>query len=206
MAATFAVPSFCPYCQIFLNVDGLDERSGYKGMLGLLWKQIVSALSLCRCTHQSLGQNTKQQAWVSGHSVSVNSNSNQGKWDSQHCFSHQWASVESSHPATAAASSSCPHGLSIEMSWSLLDWTTAASRNEPRSVDVEGDITDCNSPTPTRTAALRLMSVCKVCQLHAWPSKAGTSGQEMTSRGFSERRCLLGLQKPLISSIWIAFY
>lgn len=102
------------------------------------------------------------------------------------------------HPKpTAAASSGCPHGPSIEVSSSLLQWTTAASRNEPHSVDVEGDITGYNSPTPTRTVTGRL-SVCKVCWLHAWPSKAWTSGQEMTSRD-TETRCLLGLQKPLLS-------
>lgn len=103
------------------------------------------------------------------------------------------------------SSSGCPHGPSIEMSPSLLHWTTAACRNELRSVNVEGDISGCHSPTPTRRAALRLMSVCKVCRLHAWPSKAWTSGQEMTSRGFSETRCLLGLQKPFVSSTWIVF-
>lgn len=103
------------------------------------------------------------------------------------------------HPKpTAAASSGCPHGPSIEMSPSLLHWTTAASRNEPHSVDVEGDITGYNSPTPTRTVTGRLMSVCEVCWLHAWPSKAWTSGQEMTSRD-TETRCLLGLQTPLLS-------
>lgn len=102
-------------------------------------------------------------------------------------------------PGTAAPSSGCLHGPSIEMSSSLLDWTTAASANERRSTHVEGDITGCNSPTPTRTATGRLMSVCGLRWLRARPSKAWTSGQEMTSRGTVRRDVCRGLQKPLVS-------
>lgn len=107
-------------------------------------------------------------------------------------------------PSTAAPSSGCPHGRSIEMSSSLLDWTTAASVNEQHSAHVEGDITGCNSPTPTRIAAGRLMSVCGLCWLHARPSKTWTSGQE-TSRGTARWDVCWGLQKTLVSYMCIAF-
>lgn len=168
---------------------------------------------LCRrwwCTNPSLRQNTKQHTWWIFFNLYVKSKAavywivviqfkNLLFWlqgGHQMCLAY---TCSTPHPKpTAAASSGCPHGPSIEMSSSLLHWTTAARRNEPYSVDVEGDITGYNSPTPTRTVTGRLMSVCEVCWLHAWPSKAWTSGQEMTSRD-TETRCLLGLQKPLLS-------
>lgn len=92
-----------------------------------------------------------------------------------------WKAPPPTHPQLpqAPAVQTTP---SIEMSSSLLHWTSAASRTELRSVDEEGDITACNSPTPSRTATVRLMSVCEVCWLHARPSKALTSGQEMIWR------------------------
>lgn len=61
----------------------------------------------------------------------------------------------------AAVDLHCPLRSPLRLAASLLDWTSAGSGTELQSVDVERDITGCNSLTPTRKVTLRLMRVAK---------------------------------------------
>lgn len=64
-------------------------------------------------------------------------------------------------PRAAVGWCCCPHPSPLRLASSLLHWTTAGSWTELHSVDVERDITGCNSPTLTRKVTLRLMSVVR---------------------------------------------
>lgn len=91
-------------------------------------------------------------------------------------------------PRAAVGLLCCPHPSPLRLASSLLHWTTAGSWTELQSVDVERDITGCNSPTPTRKVTLRLMSVVRSASYMLGHRKLGPV-DEMTSRdavGFVE--------------------
>ncbi len=113
----------------------------------------------------------------------------------------------------AAVGLHCPHLSLSRPASSLLLCTTAGSATE-HSVDVERDITGCNSPTPNSKVTLRLMSVAMSAGYMLGHQTLGPMDKRYTSRDevgfvfwmefFQAAPTKIKKKNTFISPIWMA--